>query len=184
MDLGMFSSGKKGFLLWLISPPVVMIAALLPVALYGAYIRRDCDQRQAILLQIPEMNRQVGVARETLRRLIAKPDGNGASVADGAAEVSQRIYKAAQKHGFAIRSLTADKGEATGKSGIIMLTVSVQGDGNLPDIIAMFDDLHMPEQLCAVDSVHLKAPRTGAEKLSYSGDIVFQCHVASMLNDK
>jgi len=183
MDLGMFHSGKKGFLLWLIGPPVVMTAILLPVALYSMHVKQDCAQRQAILQQIPEMNRQVGRAGETLRHFIAKPDGDGAAVADGAAEVSQRIYRAAQKHGFAIRSLTAEKHDATAKSGLAAWTVSVQGDGALSDIVAMFDDLHVPEQLCAVNMVRLKTPRAGAEKVSYSGDIVFQCHVASMMKE-
>jgi hypothetical protein len=183
MDLGMFNSGEKGFWPWLIGPPVVLIAILLPVSLFSMHIKRDCDERQAILRQIPEMNLHVSLARETLKHFIFRPDGDGLAVADGAAEVSQRIYRAAQKHGFAIRSLTADKNEATGKTGLTALTVSVQGDGALSDIVAMFDDLYAPEQLCAVSTVHLKEPRTGPDKLSYSADIVFQCYVASISND-
>lgn len=179
MDLGMFRPGKKGFLLWVIGPLVAMIAVSLPVALYTRHMRRECDRRQALLRQIPEMNRQVDRARANLRSVIVKPTGGSAD--DGAAEVSQRIYRAAQEHGFAIRSLTAAKGEATG--GLMALTVSVQGDGALSDIIGMFDDLHAPQQLCAVNMVRLKAPRNGAEKLLYGGEIVFQCHVASIAND-
>jgi hypothetical protein len=178
MDLGTFRWGKKGFLLWVIGPPILMTAVLLPVALYNRHVEHDCNERQAILRQLPEMNRQIARARETLQLVIAGPAGGDA--ADGAAEVSQRIYKAAEKHGFAIRSLTADKDSATSASGLAALTVSVQGEGALPDIIAMFDDLHAPDQLCAVDKILLKAPRNGAEQLPYSGDIVFHCHVVSV----
>ena len=177
MDLGMFRWGKRGFLSWVIGPPALLAVIFLPMALYSHHLRKDCSRRQAILMQIPEMSRQIAASRELIRRFIVQPAGG--AVSDNAAEASQRIYLAAQKHKFAIRSLNADKAESDGKSGLAELNVLVQGDGTLPDIIAMFDDLNVPEQLCATEMVRLNVSRSGAEQLTYGAEMSFKCHVVS-----
>lgn len=173
MDLGMFRGGKAGFWAWVVGPLALMAVVYLPAMLYGRHLNRICDQRTAVLQSIPEMNRQLQRATDTLKRFVPF----SAVASDGGADLNQRIQKAAQQHGVGIRSLTTEKGDGGGRSGIAYGTVTLQGEGVLAAVINLLDDLQKPESLCHVDAVRLKVMTWEPERI-YSSDIVLRCYGA------
>jgi hypothetical protein len=176
MDLGMFKWGRIGFAAWLLGPPAFMAAVLIPCSVYCRQINRECDQRAALLKDIPEMAGLNARAREIVKCFPLRSSASG----DSAVEASETIQRTAQQHGLTIRSLTTEKGESPGRSELTTVTVSIQGDGSLPAIIEMFDDLQRPERLCDADNVRLRLSRSSPDQAAYNMQIVFQCNAVSL----
>lgn len=174
MDLGMFRGGKAGFWAWVVGPLALMAVVYLPAMLYGRHLNKTCDRRTAVLQSIPEMNRQLQRATDTLKRFV--PFSGVAT--DGGAELNQRIQKAAQQHGVGVRSLTTEKGDGVSHSGIAYGTMTLQGEGALASVISLLDELQKPESLCRVDAIRLKVMTWEPERI-YSSDIVLRCYGAS-----
>ena len=150
MDEGRFERTQLRLWLWLATPVVLALAAVLFSGLYLRGVRRALVQREALLESTVSLEKRLHDVDGVLKSVLAEA---GQST-EAAAETTRRINQAAQRAGFNIRSLDVDK-TAGQSGGLKTLSISVQGEGPLQSVIGWLDELQMPGLLLRVVAAKL-----------------------------
>ena len=139
MDEGRFERSRLIFWAWLVTPAVLILAAMLPSYFLMVRTQRTLAERKSVLQTIAPMEDRLRMVNGILASLTVETGGS----AQAADEATRRIYRAAQERGFTIRSLNVEKTPAE-SGGLKVLRISVQGEGSLPAIVNWLGEFQWP----------------------------------------
>ena len=195
MDLGLFRRSRAQFWAWIGGPILVIVVATYALQSYSGRVERALTERRSLTEVIPEMQIQLGAAKETLQRFALVPPTRS----DATERVRARMNRCAEQSGFIVNALNVEQPDATAPrkpTGVRgrkpapakaaapddttpFLEVTVNGEGALPAVLRFMDEALGSTSLVTAESAALKMTRNVPEPF-YTAQLVLRCYLVSL----
>jgi hypothetical protein len=175
MDLGVFRRNKVRFWTYVVAPILLLVAVpnISREYLQGAQ-RRLLHDRELLAL-IPQMQAKLEQGQAVLSAL-REGEGGEEVPTD---HINACLNTAARQTGVVIKSFSSGSTAAKdGKLGFV--TVKIQSEGTLPQLIQFLDTMRANERLLRISSMALAGNSQKEEGHMYTADVTLQCFRVSL----
>ncbi len=168
-DFGMFGRRRTAFWLWVVLPPVLVIAVAIARAAFARHLSETERKYTEAVRAIPEMESSLKALQFTADRL-----KTSASEDDLTTEsFGHKLHSAAARSALTVNALSADKAGESGNA--LSIRANLRVEGSLISILSFLNTLQSNGARVTVDAARLRATRL-EPALQYELDVVLRAY--------
>ena len=160
MDPGRFERNRWRFWMWIALPVTIILLAILPPWVYLKHVLGLQAQHRAMTESAAELDARLKTVDAALAAALPPLSRLGEATDD----TTRRINQAAQRSGFAIRSLNVAKSPSP-VEGLLAVTFTVQGEGSLPAVVKWLTEVQQPGLMLRVEKTKLAALKIPSDEV-------------------